>query len=436
VRHPGVAQRAIPAAILFGTGVWLLFAFAGVAVAVVVGSSGRRWWQKVTVGLAVIVLALPHRALFDRQQTTPPWEDVWQDVVELASAATRLLWIVAIICIVIFLRNSSEGNGSRLPHTVLWLGLLLSVFTVLRPTYRFLYVPVSAFVGAAILRYWLYQEPPAPVQDGRTTDPGVREDLLSAAVEVRRVEKQVDQVRQETKGAFDGGEVTSETRAVRVNAATRELAALKRAQQTEFGAPANELALNMGPRPSPWESGRLGALWAAGFSVPMVVLYIRRVAGNDYGDQFSLLWLAIPIIEQLVSWIAIGFLFGYFYTAIRGRSGLEKGMWVAVALIVPRACYTVLAVAANPEAWPAFGLWATEVAALSLLLGLVAGDLGTLNSVKWPWRRLRELQELGWLAGWASSLVVALGGVITSLLSGALASFIQQTLRLSGGPGP
>jgi hypothetical protein len=164
---------------------------------------------------------------------------------------------------------------------------------------------------------------------------------------------------------------------------------------------------------------------------------VRRVADQGSSYQIGLLWTAIPLIEQVISWIGIGFLFGYFYTAIRGRTGLEKGLWVAVTLIVPRACVTVLLASGESNTWPAFWLWATEVAALSLSLGLVAGDLATLSSARWPWRRIRELQELGWLAGWASSLVIALGGVITGLLSGALGQLVELTFKQAlGGAGP
>jgi hypothetical protein len=435
VRRLGAAGRAVSTAILLITAFWLVFTLAGLAVSGATRSAGwwgRRWWGKATIGLVILVVALPYQVLMDRQLPAYQWEDVFA----LAAASTRLLLMVAVVWILAWLHNSSDRLGWRLPEAARWLGLLLAILTVFRPTFRFVYVPVATLVGAAILRFWVYQEPPALVQSGRVARDEDRAELLDAKAELRRVEKHLDQARQHAQEELDKGGITPDKYAERVDAAKGELEELKRTQRARFGETGDKVGLNIGPRRTPWASGLVGAGWAAVFSIPWIVLYIRRVA-HDGGGPFPLLWTAIPLIEQVISWVGIGFLFGYFYTVIRGRTGLEKGVWIAVTLVLSRACATALLASGNPDLWRLYWPWAVEVAALSALLGLVAGDLATLSSVGWPWRRIRELQEVGWLAGGASSLLVALGSVITTLLSGAVGKFVEFTFNQTpGGSGP
>ena len=256
VHRPGTAGRAISAAVLFATIFWLLLTLAGLTVASTTHGtdwwSGRRWWRKAAIGVALLVLALPYSVLLDHLRTVP---SSWESIYELAGALTRLLLMVAVVWIVLWLKDSSERNGSRLPETALWLGLLLAILTVFRPTFRFLYVPVAALVGVAMLRYWLYREPPAVVQDGRAAHDEVRAALLDAAATLRRAQKRVDQARHEqAQVSLDKEEATQEQDTTRVKAAEDQLAQLKRTQQATYGAAGDKVGLNIGPCPTPWLS--------------------------------------------------------------------------------------------------------------------------------------------------------------------------------------
>ena len=152
-------------------------------------------------------------------------------------------------------------------------------------------------------------------------------------------------------------------------------------------------------------------------------LYQRLLAPGGSGT-YSLMPLVGEVPFDLLQWTAYGFFLGYFYTLLRGRSGMGKAARLFVVLLAHGA-FTEL-VTGSPD-WLELTFWGLQTFVLLVLVGLLVGDYNVARRADLNWRDLVELHDVRWAAAWASSVAVAVGGVALTLLSNAATDLYKAT---------
>jgi hypothetical protein len=119
----------------------------------------------------------------------------------------------------------------------------------------------------------------------------------------------------------------------------------------------------------------------------------------------------------LAKWSFIGLVFGYFYPALGGRDGLSKGLRFFAALVGPLAVQQALSSPQPGPEWKGFVLMVAQLLIHTLLLGLIANDYAVIRRYGYGWRNLLEVHNMGALTAYVSTLVVAIGTAVTTLVS-------------------
>ena len=123
-----------------------------------------------------------------------------------------------------------------------------------------------------------------------------------------------------------------------------------------------------------------------------------------------------------------GFVFGYFYPYLRGKNGLEKGWGLFLITVLP-ALPLMIIFSTTPADWQARLFWVLQVFTQCTLLGLVAFDYTTLRQGRLDWDMLFEVHGMTGVGVSVSSIVVAVGAAITTLLTSQATSIVSLALK-------
>lgn len=91
-----------------------------------------------------------------------------------------------------------------------------------------------------------------------------------------------------------------------------------------------------------WRRAMFMAAVGTAIGLPWTLLAVAGAVNGqgEQADYLPLQWLA-RFGPLLLTWPAIGFYFGYFFPLLRGRNGLQKGLFLSTAIIVtdmPTSC--------------------------------------------------------------------------------------------------
>jgi hypothetical protein len=187
------------------------------------------------------------------------------------------------------------------------------------------------------------------------------------------------------------------------------------------------LALSFGPRDSAAANGLYGAWWAVILASPWIVLAAKEVLATEILSSYGLCWTAYRFMAIVGKWAAIGFLFGFFFPYIHGRGGLQKALFVFVALAVSVAPSAMLV-----SELSALLYWCVQLLVVLLLLGLVAFDYASLRRLGVRGVRLLfDVHGMPTLGVSVSSILVGLGVTITEALNGHLTQLVNAALQFA-----
>lgn len=174
---------------------------------------------------------------------------------------------------------------------------------------------------------------------------------------------------------------------------------------TTFGAA--ELALGTLAGCRPWSSGVAGLAVGAAVSIPLTVETIVQTDAQawDLAHTGSALALGLVILH-IMRWSIYGFVYGYFYTWLRGSTAYAKAAWMAGCLLAPELAmaWPLLAAESRP-----FGL-----ALVGAQLGAFFAVLATVWEIRqarraWmTWGAVRNLRSIRALAAPSSAILLAL----------------------------
>jgi hypothetical protein len=95
----------------------------------------------------------------------------------------------------------------------------------------------------------------------------------------------------------------------------------------------------MAPHESNWENGKMAVKHSAWWTAALVFIDVLRITLGEGGLRGRYGWLTLTCFALAAStyWLTAAFTFGYFFTHIQGRTGVQKGARVALFLIIALA---------------------------------------------------------------------------------------------------
>jgi len=343
----------------------------------------------------------------------------------LSSAAWSLarLWqIPALVLLVCWLARRGNDASTAGDHRHVQTAGALLVFALFywRPQVAWLPLAASAAVGMFLVTRWLFRDhraPPAQWSRPRR--------LARAIAYIRgyhRLQRLSQSLRKGLVAKIEKGESTLQ--------AARELAEpMDRLVDQRAGTARSQRrrllrALNEGSPQSPWHRGASGALLATAIGLPWIVSYLASTLHGAAPTNAEVLSRLCVAVLDVMRWPALGFFFLYFYPQLRGSNGIEKGLALAITLLLPQLAAISLDPLGDDTQWRALAFWSLQIFIACMVLGVALGDLGALRQAGRRAGSLIEIYNLGTLAAWSSSLAVAVGAaVVTAMASGAGALF-------------
>ena len=182
--------------------------------------------------------------------------------------------------------------------------------------------------------------------------------------------------------------------------------------------------LSLGPRESPMANGLFAARYAGYVAVVPVAYFLWTTLGElPQRIQFGpgALAAATGLITEASRWIVNGFVFGYLYPKMPGRTGPEKalvmaGLWVLAGLV---PALVMRAVAHdNLQSF----IYRGAQTALFLIVLAIMIDLATLRTANGSWRdlnRVYALQSYAELAATAAPAALLIVALAQQILAGS-----------------
>jgi len=422
-----IAESAIWLVLSVGLGTSLVLAFVSIVRPqlrrAMAGPTLPRWGRRLLVLFAVL-LAVPMRALV----STSSQFATSSDVVSLAYRLDNLilyLWLAGVL----WLLYRNGRSGQQIDAFTRTVGILAAAALMFNPTGLWLYIPVTFLIGWFLLSKFVQ-----PVEHWQALQPLFRRvfserlDLLDQIVDLGTARSAYRDLRKNLRARLALGDVTFEEYDGQLEERKRELNELQRNAVVE-GQPVKEVALAFGPYRSAWENGVHGAKFALLLAFPWIVLFLYDFFSDPMSGQTYPLWeFVVALLRVTCQWAVLGFVFGYFYPYLWGRSGLHKGLGLFFVSVIPGL--PVMAVFnTTVGAWQASLFWALQVFVLCILLGLLAFDYAILRQGYYDWQMLFEVHGLTSVGISVSSILVAAGAAVTTLMTTQTTSLIALALK-------
>jgi hypothetical protein len=399
---------------------------AGVAVARLVnaGVSERplegKWLLAIVPGAAVVAV---------------PWGDLripavisgWWDFVSLAAGAKGLLGLALVAAGCVALRElgsapvtvETEVRDHRALGVAAWLIALSGTYTLFGPSdsAALLALAVAALGAWLLLPAAQTARAAAVLQQSRKGQArAIRRTLHAGAG--RRVLPALSRAAREKVAS---GDLTLADAQQKIAAVERKSAAAY-AEITVSGevvrVATEQRGFGMLASSCPWSRARWGVLAGTGIGAPWVILGLAGTSLRTGQQPYPELALATAVAPLVIRWAAYGLLFGYFFPLLRGRTGLGKALWLAVAAASPGICATLAAGNATARQWDKAALLVVQIFAFAMTLGILA-DRAVLREYGLPAARLVDLHNLWTVSAWASSVAVAVAtGTATAIIVG------------------
>jgi len=378
-----------------------------------------RWLFLITV-----MLAIPARIVFE---PTPASEWEFLNLVFYLDDLLIFVWLGAVL----YLLYEDGKSDLKLEMSTRLYGSLALSTLLFKAMARWLYIPITFLLGWAAIQ-WL-------LASGRKWDEdiekqfkqlsSVRSRLIAHGSLVRVLDQTYLQYRKDRIEKLAKGELKPRKFKTDLSTWERDKKIVSRGPKAKLDQELSKHPLAFGHKPTAWDNAVHGAKWAALLALPWFIIYIVDfMQGTSFSISYPLLDFLIDILTIFGRWASIGFFLGYFFPYLRGDSGLEKGLWLALVVIAPSLpLYFIQNNSA--DAWRAALFWATQVLIECILLGLFAFDYSTVQEERRGFQLLLELHGIRSLGLWTATLIAAIGTSAVTLLSSQAVTLIGLTLK-------
>ena len=394
------------------------------------GHASRLWQLGAALPRGAWLLA---GALLAGLLALPPDPDQrWLNSWLLSSSAwvlVRLWQLPALALLLTWLAQQGRGPAAQCPPapTRLAGALLLFIVVFWSPQQPWLPMLAQAGLGVLMLRYWVFA-PRVPRAPGPRRLHLLQQGLLDMGAHNRLLDlrRPYAKALAEKLGRGELGPAELERRREDLE---RQLA--RREPAAARGRCRAMLALNAGGRGDAWTRGGRGALGAGLLALPWVLTFLAHSGIARAGSHAELVAGLQALLLELAVWPVLGFFFLYFYPLLRGNNGIQKGLCLSLALLLP----PLGAALANgdlaaAETWQGLLFWWLQVFICCMSLGVGLGDIGALRQAGKGPASLLEIYRLGTLAAWSSSLALAVGAAASTALAGQVGSLFAAGLKL------
>jgi hypothetical protein len=352
--------------------------------------------------ILLLVCLAAAKMLLPAEFFTPYWE-----LHELVDASNDLALFAILAAFLILLRDHSQSGAPSLTALRLGFALALSFFYTARYG---LYGAVVFILGYLLLRYGLFI--PRWRREWQQLDASTIRAGVAKVIAMHEAERVLDGLRKTARAEVAEGK----RKWADYEKLTREMeAVVSEYRKDEAAFKASSRALARGSTEPPWKRGLYAARIAMLLAIPWCFLYLAVASHRDI-PQTPQWWLQIvaTFIFAAVQWPLFGFFFAYFYPEIRGDHGLAKSLVYFVTIVVPPVLAFVIFDVDQAPGFELFALWVFQNFIQAMVLGLFAGDYRTLKEFGLSWRHLRDVHNLGVLSAYGSSIIVAVGGAIST----------------------
>jgi len=161
------------------------------------------------------------------------------------------------------------------------------------------------------------------------------------------------------------------------------------------------------------------------FAIPLLFIAIRdfRLANSDI--NYPVLSILDIFLNKVSVWIILAFVFGYYYDFIKGRTGIEKALWISLVVVIARIGPAVFFADSLPQVAKilTFGV---EIIIYSVLLGFFSFDFNTLRKNGFGWNEVVIFYNLTFLSSFGSTLIIAFAGILSGKLQELLSVFLDK----------
>jgi len=381
--------------------------------------------QALLIVLAILS-AIPMRLLYSSSATPADY----YEVLNLAEQLDNLIKFIFLAGLTWFFYE--EGNQSPeikpLSPLVLSIGLLAGATIFYPSSSHWLFVPLTFILGYRALSNYIrpaeYWKELAPLFPRVFNE---RINFLEEIVNINTGERAYQQLQKTLSTKMSEDNLPYSEFKKQMDARRKELDDSNEKAMVS-SKPIKDVALTFGPKLTAWENGVHGALWAALFSIPWISIWMYNFMTGEATTSAYPLWAFFAdLLNLLVSWLGIGFLFGYFYPFLRGKNGLQKGIWLWLVIVVP-ALPLALINNSSPTDWQGFLFWVIQVFIHCMLLGLFAFDYMTLRQGYRDWQMLFELHGIPFVGVSISTILIAAGTAITTLFQEQTQEIVKTAL--------
>jgi hypothetical protein len=162
-------------------------------------------------------------------------------------------------------------------------------------------------------------------------------------------------------------------------------------------------------------------------TIPLIIALYDYLPVGRVNYPYPVTNVVVFFIQSIASWLLYAFFFGYYYVHLRGNSGLAKGLFLFLGLVVPFAALGVLRTQ-SVEEMRGFFLWMTQVFLFCTLLGLFM-DYRILRENGFNIRDLLAVHNLSVLSVYGSSVIAAVIPTVIAILSGRLSDVVTFFLN-------
>jgi hypothetical protein len=145
---------------------------------------------------------------------------------------------------------------------------------------------------------------------------------------------------------------------------------------------------------------------------------------------FPLIYLAGFLIWALAKWALYAVFFGYYYPHLRGDTGLAKGLWMSLWVILPQLSWYLVTFQTLADMRDLL-LEGSQVFIFFSVLGLLM-DIRVLRANGFRSRDIVTVHNLPRLAVFGSSILTALAPILSSILTGWLGSAVETLPEVLG----
>jgi len=164
--------------------------------------------------------------------------------------------------------------------------------------------------------------------------------------------------------------------------------------------------------------------------IPMGITAYRYLPSISVRYPFPLTYLASFLIWALAKWVLYAFFFGYYYPHLRGDTGLAKGLWMSLWVILPQLSWHLVTFH-TLEDMRNLLLEGSQVFIFFSVLGLLM-DIRVLRANGFRSRDIVTVHNLPRLAVFSSSILTALAPILSGILTGWLGSAVEKLPEVLG----